>query len=480
MAACWSVVSSAVRLTGMALLAVWGLAARPTATAAEPSTLRVGAAAVDLVADDEMIIGGGIGPGRTAGQEGKLRAVAVVLELAGEVAGQSPKSPATIAAADAAKPAANKLAIVACDVLMLNRDLLDPVVDQIAERHGIPSANVLINCTHTHHAPSTVTVHGYARDEEFCRRVQQAIAAAVAEADKKLTDARFDFRLGEESSVGQNSRLLLGDNSIFWIGPHEDAVRPTGPFDPELPVLAFRGPNDQLIALLFNHSTHTIGTRKPGRSPAFYGLAAQELEAELGGVVSFLEGASGSTHNLTLNAAEMVIRIKAAVNGALAQAQTRPVTRLAALKRPFAYRVRKFDEAVEDTAVSVYCRRRAPQGADEIIRVFRQQRETLAPHQGEERSTWVQAVVIGDVALVGVPAEFFTVLGQDIKRRSPFRYTYVAELANDWIGYLPDRKAFELGGYQTWTGLHSLAEPGTGERMVDAAVELLEELHAGS
>ena len=80
------------------------------------------------------------------------------------------------------------------------------------------------------------------------------------------------------------------------------------------------------------------------------------------------------------------------------------------------------------------------------------------------------------MAIVGVPAEFFTVLGQDIKRRSPFRYTYVAELANDWIGYLPDRKAFELGGYQTWTGLHSYAEVGTGERVVDAAVALLDEL----
>lgn len=480
MAGRWSAALLFFRFLCLAAIATWGAGPRSLATAAEATTLRVGAAVVDLIADDEMIIGGGIGPGRTAGQEGKLRAVAVVLELPVEVEGQSPKSLATTPAALAAKRAANKLAIVACDVLMLNRDLLDPVVDQIAERHGISSANVLINCTHTHHAPSTVTVHGYSRDEEFCRRVQQGITAAVAEADKKLTDARFDFRLGEESSVGQNSRLLLGDNSIFWIGPHEDAVRPTGPFDPELPVLAFRGANDQLIALLFNHSTHTIGTRQPGRSPAFYGLAAQELETELGGVVSFLEGASGSTHNLTLNAAEMVIRIKAAVNGALAQAQPRPVTRLAALKRPFAYHVRRFDEAVEDTAVSVYCRRRAPQGADEIIRVFRQQRETLAPHQGEERSTWVQAVVIGDVALVGVPAEFFTVLGQGIKRRSPYRYTYVAELANDWIGYLPDRKAFELGGYQTWTGLHSLAEPGTGERMVDAAVELLEELHAGS
>ena len=76
--------------------------------------------------------------------------------------------------------------------------------------------------------------------------------------------------------------------------------------------------------------------------------------------------------------------------------------------------------------------------------------------------------MIGDIAIVGVPGEFFTVLGQEIKRRSPFRYTYVFELANDYIGYIPDRAAFGLGGYQTWTGLHSFLEPGTGEEIVVA------------
>ncbi len=96
--------------------------------------------------------------------------------------------------------------------------------------------------------------------------------------------------------------------------------------------------------------------------------------------------------------------------------------------------------------------------------------------QGQSRTTWIQTILIGDVALVGVPAEFFTKLGQDIKRRSPFEHTYVAELSNDWIGYLPDREAHELGGYQVWTGLHSYAEAGTGERMVDRVVGMLEEL----
>ena len=103
------------------------------------------------------------------------------------------------------------------------------------------------------------------------------------------------------------------------------------------------------------------------------------------------------------------------------------------------------------------CRKAAPTKADGIIDVFRDQRKTLAAQQGQERSTWLQTIVIGDVAIVGVPGEFFTGLGEDIKRRSPYRYTYIAELANDWIGYLPDKKAFTLGGYQTWTGLHSYA-----------------------
>jgi neutral ceramidase len=87
-------------------------------------------------------------------------------------------------------------------------------------------------------------------------------------------------------------------------------------------------------------------------------------------------------------------------------------------------------------------------------------------------------MVIGDVAIVGVPAEFFTKLGLDIQNRSPYRYTYIAELANDWIGYLPDKEAHKLGGYQVWTGFHSFAEHGTGERVVDETIALLKELKA--
>jgi hypothetical protein len=418
--------------------------------------LRVGAAAAEFEADDAMVIAGGIHPGKASGQEGQLRAVAVVLA----------KGP-------------TRLALVACDVLMVTRTYLDPVVAEITRSTGIPAANVLINCTHTHHAPSTCRVHAYDLDETFVKRVQRGIVQAVQAANANLSkeDCRFLFHLGEERTVGQNSRQLLADGQVYWVGPRDQFVRPTGPFDPELPVLAFRDPADKLRALIFNHSTHTIGTRQPGkRSPSFYGLAAQELATELGGTVCFLEGASGSTHNLQLSCDEMVTRIKTAVSDALDKGKPCPVERLAALKRPFKFKVRTFDEAQEDKAVSRYCKKWVGQYGDQVVQVFRDMRKALAPQQGQERETWVQVLLIGDVAIVGVPAEYFTKLGLDIKNRSPFRHTYVAELANDWIGYLPDLDAHKLGGYQVWTGFHSYAEPGTGERIVDEVVAMLKEL----
>jgi hypothetical protein len=215
------------------------------------------------------------------------------------------------------------------------------------------------------------------------------------------------------------------------------------------------------------------------RSPSFYGLAAQSIEKDRGGTVIFFEGASGSTHNLDVATPEATHRIEDAVEQALDAARPLPAHRVRSLKKEVTVKVRQFDEAADERAVTAYCSKRisGAAAAERVIGTFRAMRKDLAPRQGATQKTWVQAVLIGDIALVGVPGEFFTVLGQEIKRRSPFRYTYVFELANDYVGYIPDKAGYDRGGYQTWTGLHSFLERGTGELIVDEAVGLLERLH---
>ncbi len=72
------------------------------------------------------------------GKRAELRAVATVIE----------------------QPGSGKFAIVGCDVLFLTREMVDRCTAQIEKSCGILPANILINATHTHSAPSTVRIHG--------------------------------------------------------------------------------------------------------------------------------------------------------------------------------------------------------------------------------------------------------------------------------------------------------------------------------
>lgn len=63
-----------------------------------------------------------------------------------------------------------------------------------------------------------------------------------------------------------------------------------------------------------------------------------------------------------------------------------------------------------------------------------------------EVETEVQAFALrselGDMAILGLPGEMFVEIGLRIKEGSPFRPTMIIELANDWVGYVPTKKAF--------------------------------------
>jgi hypothetical protein len=78
-----------------------------------------------------------------------------------------------------------------------------------------------------------------------------------------------------------------------------------------------------------------------------------------------------------------------------------------------------------------------------------------------------------DVAVVGLPGEVFVDIGLAIKRASPFPTTLVIELCQDAPGYIPTKKAFAEGSYET---VNSRIAPGGGEMITRAAIRLLKAL----
>ena len=93
---------------------------------------------------------------------------------------------------------------------------------------------------------------------------------------------------------------------------------------------------------------------------------------------------------------------------------------------------------------------------------------------GQPQEVEVQVIALGnDVAFVSLPGEVFVELGLAIKAASPFRHTYIVELANGAIGYIPNRSAYAEGNYEV---ISARCAAGSGELLVESALRQLRAL----
>ena len=88
----------------------------------------------------------------------------------------------------------------------------------------------------------------------------------------------------------------------------------------------------------------------------------------------------------------------------------------------------------------------------------------------------LQALRIGDLGIVAIPCEVFAEIGLEIRKKSPFKHTFVIGLANGYNGYLPTPEQHRLGGYETWPCSWSYLETEASTKIVRETLEMLGEL----
>jgi hypothetical protein len=89
----------------------------------------------------------------------------------------------------------------------------------------------------------------------------------------------------------------------------------------------------------------------------------------------------------------------------------------------------------------------------------------------------IQALRLGDLAIVSSPCETFTETGLAIKARSPFAQTFTISLGNGYNGYLPTPEQHRFGGYETWRARSSYLAEDAEPRIRQTQLELLKKLH---
>ena len=60
----------------------------------------------------------------------------------------------------------------------------------------------------------------------------------------------------------------------------------------------------------------------------------------------------------------------------------------------------------------------------------------------------MQGIKIGDCVLITSPVELLTQVGLNIKKASPYKYTFVVAFSNGYMHYGPPAAAYSRGGYE--------------------------------
>ena len=385
---------------------------------------------------------------------------------------------------------AAQVALVGVDLVMIPRDVVQAAREQATAQCGIPAENILIAASPTHNGGPIVDCFSSERDPEYCDRVAQRIAEAVVEAHTKAVVAQVSVGVGHEDSVGFNRRFRMKDGSVKThpgkMNP--DIVEPAGPIDPDVAVIAVANTQGELLGCVVNHALHgtTIGGSLVSADWPYY------LRETIRGVVGaeagvvFLNGACGDVTQVDNQSARPAefgeawarrvgMTIGAEALKVLARAEFTGEIPLAVAVESFALPIRDLGESDEALLA-----REAPAaglgsgGEDVYLREARLVREMKA--KSPTVDVEIQAIRIGDAAIVTNPTEFFCALGLSIKDASPWKPTLVVELANGYAGYAPTNEAFKGGGYETRTARSSFLAPGSGEEIVNASVRLLHKL----
>jgi hypothetical protein len=97
------------------------------------------------------------------------------------------------------------------------------------------------------------------------------------------------------------------------------------------------------------------------------------------------------------------------------------------------------------------------------------------------KSVEVQAIQVGPVVILANPGECFCQTGLDMRARSRFPVTFIVELANGRLGYVPTEEALgpHGGGYETRLTSCTNLEPTAAKQIAEACLRMANQLTPG-
>lgn len=388
-------------------------------------------------------------------------------------------------------------ALIGLDLIRTSEGLVAGARRLIERSTGIEPSHVMIFASHTHTGPEINPVTRRHEDSEaqqktadYVAGLPDAVARAVAQAQQSMQPVSLSAAVGHESSIAFNRRFHMRDGSVGW-NPgkgNPEIVKPAGPVDTDVAVVAFDSPDGEPLASFVNYAVHLDnvgGAALSADLPYWLGHSLKQVY----GADFFLLYATGCCGDVNHIDVHWPARQKGHENAArMGIILAGEVLRLRPRMKPVSGTLHVRRETVslplpeitdddvrwaEEIAAQEGQRDRTRQSFMDTVRAFKIL--DVADRKGKPLEVEVQVVTLGtQLAWVALPGEVFAELGLALKQDSPFPTTMIAELANGSIGYIPSRRAYPQGNYEV---VSARCAAGSGEMLVEKAVAMLKSIY---
>ncbi len=360
------------------------------------------------------------------------------------------------------------------DLVGLEPLLAEQIRNDVSEKTGIPEENIMLNCTHAHNVPMTVSLGGdmSRRNLEWEKKLKNITVETVQKALKAVKPASITVG-SQEVQVAFNRRLMMFNRARMMPNPYGPVVKQTQ-------AISINFGKDS-SAVLFTYPAHPVAVHSGSAefTADFPGFAIEAIEKEMGNKVIpiFYQGCAGDINVDPLQGGyEAAARVGQVLGDAVVQAVKKSDTLsnfyIKAQSEKFYLPYRPIEPEVADKVVlrvEEGLQALQASGADSInimdtkdvlhwAKTLKKVAENPEAHPGLPFE--IQVFAFGkDLAVIAFTHEMFVEYQMYVQENSPFKHTLVLAYTNGNASYIPTAEAFYLNGYEVHGAQHRYGTP---------------------
>ena len=402
--------------------------------------------------------------------------------------------------------------LLSMDLLAITQPWTDAIRDFAAKALGFDPDAVAVHVLQNHSSPSMGQImlsdrldatrkYPWIRgsDPAYAPMVLERLKPMIRQAAEHVQPVRLVFGSALENRVSFNRRIAMRDGtSEMGLGPDpQNVLYREGVSDPEVGVALFTTPELKTLAALLHHTCHPVHWFPHNAVHSDWpGAWAREVRSRMfpGVIPLVLNGCCGNMiHGDALNphredTPESMARL---LTDAVQTAMTNPIfsqddpvldwrtVRFGIPYRPFAPEVFANAHKLIDAHPEPIWKDAEHTRFEwdwHFAASLLDLEETMQQHKEFEYE--IQALRVGDLAILILPGEPFVEAQLQIKQLSPAKRTFVAHMSNRYVGYIPTPEAIRRGGYETRASVGSKLAPEALQMITEKSVELLRAMYA--